>query len=69
MTKRFTAPNLNVMAVHRALGLGYGLAVVATNQRLKADEMSINTDGVGPDIPSPILQRPQLARNEFGHVR
>jgi hypothetical protein len=35
-----TAPNLNVVTVNQALRLGYGLAVVATNQRLKAYEVT-----------------------------
>jgi hypothetical protein len=42
------APDLNVMAVDHALRLGYGLAVVATNQRLKTYEMSVKANGVSP---------------------
>jgi hypothetical protein len=42
------APNLNVVAVNQALRLGYGLAVVATNQRLKAYEVPVKANGISP---------------------
>ena len=35
------APNLDVVAVNQVQRLGYGLAVVATNQRLKAYEVTV----------------------------
>jgi hypothetical protein len=44
----FAAPNLNVVAVNQALRLGYGLAVVATNQRLKAYEVPVKANGISP---------------------
>jgi hypothetical protein len=42
------APNLNVVTVNQALRLGYGLAVVATNQRLKTYEMPVEVNGISP---------------------
>jgi hypothetical protein len=47
------APNLNGVTVNQAPCLGYGLAVVATNQRLKTYEMSVNANGVGPVLCHP----------------
>jgi hypothetical protein len=44
------APKLNVVAVNESLGFGYGLVVVATNERLKSYEMPVITDRVSPII-------------------
>ena len=43
-----TVPDLNIVAVYRAFGLGFGLAVVATDQRLKADKMAVVTNDISP---------------------
>jgi hypothetical protein len=43
-------PKFDVVAVNRALDLGYGLIIVATDERLKPYEMSVITDCVGAII-------------------
>jgi hypothetical protein len=64
------APNLDVVTVNQALGLGYGLAVVATDQPLKTYEMSVNANGVNPVLCHPgLLQWAQFAGKELGDLR
>jgi hypothetical protein len=56
------APNLNVVAVNHALRLGNGLAVVATNQGVKAYEVPVTPNDIGPVLCHPnLLQGPQAA--------
>jgi hypothetical protein len=46
----FPAPELNVMAVHQASGVGYGLGIVAADERPKSYEMPVITNYVGAII-------------------
>jgi hypothetical protein len=39
--KTAAAPNFNVVPVGQPLGLGYGLAIIATDQRFKSYEMPV----------------------------
>jgi hypothetical protein len=64
------APNLDVVAVNQVPRLGYGLAVVAANQRLKAYEVTVEANGISPILCHPgLLERPQFARKELGDFR
>jgi len=64
------APNLHVVTVNQALRVGYGLAVVPTNQRLKTYEVPVGAKGISPVLCHPrLLQRPQFAGKKVGDLR
>jgi len=41
-------PDLYIVTVHKPFSLRYGLAIVATDQRFKSDEMPVNANRVRP---------------------
>jgi hypothetical protein len=47
------APKLNVVAVHQPLGFLDWLGIVAADQRLKAYEMPVASDGISPVFDHP----------------
>jgi hypothetical protein len=57
-------PKLNVVVVNHALGNGYRLAIVATDERFKSDEMPVVPNGIRPILGHRGLPTPQLTRTQ-----
>jgi hypothetical protein len=58
-------PNLNVAVPEQALGPFDGFVVVIANDRLEADEMLVDADGISPVLYHP--ESPHLRMAENNH--
>jgi len=61
--KTRAAPKLNVLAVNQSLGFLDCLGIVGARQRLKSNEMPINTNGCTPGtLPSGFIPKAAVRR-------
>jgi hypothetical protein len=65
-----SAPNLDVVAFYQALAFDYGLGIVTTDHRLKADKMAVVTNEISPvlchpEVPCPTAASLNRTQNKF----